>query len=284
MHEPGRFVTVPGFEWTNWVEGHRHVLFFDGSEPRLLSSIDDRYDTPAKLWKALEGENAMTIAHHSAGGPVPTDWSIAPDPFLEPITEIVSVHGSSEAPDSPQPIYKAKPGNYVRDALSRGYRLGFLGSSDGHDGHPGLAQVASGGKSGLAGIWSYSDEPRTRAGVAQALRNRTVYATSGPKIFLEAELDGMPMGTVFDAAGEDEEEGIQILELKIAAEAPIDRIDIVRGAQKLVSLRGDGRRDFSGQLEIPALQPGEWLYLRVIQRDGGSAWSSPFFVLPPENS
>ena len=43
----------------------------------------------------------MTLAHHSAGDPVPVDWSFRPDPVLEPLTEVMSVHGSSEAADSP---------------------------------------------------------------------------------------------------------------------------------------------------------------------------------------
>ncbi|MEO2167237.1 MAG: CehA/McbA family metallohydrolase [bacterium] len=280
FHAPGRFVTIPGFEWTNWVEGHRHVLFFDDAEPRLMSSLDPRFDTPDKLWAGLKGENAMTIAHHSAGGPVPIDWSIRPDEVLEPLTEIVSVHGSSESADSPHPIYKAKPGNYVRDALNRGYRIGFLGSSDGHDGHPGLSQIASGGKSGLAGIWAQGGEPRSRAAVAEALRSRNVYSTSGPRIYLEVTLDGLPMGSVLDAAEAGEDEGTQLLRWTIAAEAPVERIDIIRRDEAMVSLAGDGSRDLDGELVLPSLAPGDWLYLRVLQRDGGTAWASPFFVLP----
>ena len=31
---------------------------------------------------------------HSAGGPIATDWTFPPDPVLEPVTEVVSVHGS----------------------------------------------------------------------------------------------------------------------------------------------------------------------------------------------
>jgi hypothetical protein len=280
FHEPGRFVTIPAFEWTNWVEGHRHVLFFGDTEPHLMSSLDPRFDTPEKLWSALRGENAMTIAHHTAGGPVPTDWSIRPDEILEPVTEIVSVHGSSESDDSPYPIYKAKPGNYVRDALDRGHRLGFLGSSDGHDGHPGLAQISSGGKSGVAGIWAQGAAPRSRAAVAEALRSRSVYATSGPRIYLEVTLDGLPMGSVLDVATTGEDDGSQLLRWMVAAEAPIERIDIVRRDETLISLAGDGSRDLAGELELPSLAPGDWLYLRVLQRDGGAAWASPFFVLP----
>ncbi|HAC79362.1 MAG TPA: hypothetical protein DCG06_03635 [Deltaproteobacteria bacterium] len=279
FNEPGRFVTVPAFEWTNWVEGHRHVLFFGSESPELLSSLDERYDTPPELWAALAGKNAMTIAQHSAGGPVPTDWSIPPDPDLEPLTEIVSVHGSSESPDSPMPIYKAKPGNYVRDALDRGYRLGFLGSSDGHDGHPGLAGIASGGKSGLAGIWVDGKEPRTRRAIARALRARSVYATSGPRIYLRVDLDGLPMGSVLDAPIGGEADRTQVLSWEIAAETSLERVDIIRRGARVMSIRLDGERDLAGSIEVPVLGPGDWLYLRAVQRDGGAAWSSPFFVL-----
>lgn len=284
FHEPGRFVTIPAFEWTNWVEGHRHVLFFGQDDPVLLSSLDERYDTPPELWAALAGKNAMTIAHHSAGGPVPTDWSIPPDPDLEPLTEIVSVHGSSEAADSPMPIYKAKPGNYVRDALNRGYRLGFLGSSDGHDGHPGLAGIASGGKSGLAGIWVKGKHPRTRAAIATALRSRSVYATSGPRIYLQVDLDGLPMGSILDAPEEGETEGTQILSWEIAAETTLERLDIIRRGEPVISIRLAGERDLAGSLEVPVLGPGDWLYIRVVQRDAGAAWSSPFFILHAQES
>ena len=75
------------------------------------------------------------------------------------------------------------PGNTVRDALERGYRLGFVGSGDSHDGHPGLVHLASGGSGGLAGILA---KARTREAVLEALRARRVYATNGPRIVLTA--------------------------------------------------------------------------------------------------
>ncbi len=141
FYEPGRFVTVLGYEWTSWLQGHRHVLYF-GDAGEVLSSMEPRYRTPDLLWKALAGKPVLTFAHHSAGGPVATNWRYAPDPTLEPVTEIASVHGSSEAWDTPGRIYRPVRGNFVRDALARGYRLGFIGSGDSHDGHPGLARPA----------------------------------------------------------------------------------------------------------------------------------------------
>jgi hypothetical protein len=268
FHQPGRFVTLLGFEWTNWIHGHRHVLYL-GDQGEVVSSIDPRYDEPQELWSALAGKSALTIAHHSAGNPVATNWSVPPDAGFEPVTEIVSVHGSSEAADSPSLVGGAVPGNFVRDALDRGYRLGFIGSGDGHDGHPGLAHLAS-PTGGVAAILS---EELTREAVFEALRARRVYATSGPRILLRASLAGQRMGSILrDPKGEEE------LQLLVVSPAGIDRIDLIRSGQVVESVSAEKRRDLYLTQAIHDLQPGEYLYLRVVQEDGGLAWSSPFFV------
>jgi hypothetical protein len=270
--EPGRFVALVGFEWTSWLHGHRHVLYFEG-KAEVLSSLDPRYQDPALLWKALEGRSAVTIAHHSAGGPVSTNWEYAPPPELEPVTEVVSVHGSSEASDTPGKIYAAVPGKFVRDALARGLRFGFIGSGDGHDGHPGLAHLAS-PSGGLAAIFS---EATTRAGVLEALRARRTYATSGPRIWLRTWLDGYEMGALIPASDAPDHE----LRFVVAAPGPIDRVDVVRSGEIVGVVPGSNRRELSETLRIPSLRSGEYVYLRVIQEDGGAAWSSPVYVTSP---
>lgn len=259
-NEPGRFVTLLGYEWTSWLQGHRHVLYFQ-DEGEVLSSLDPRYETPDQLWAALRGQPVLTFAHHSAGGPIATNWTWAPPPDLEPLTEIVSVHGSSEAPDAPSPIYRPVPGNFVRNALQLGYRFGFIGSGDSHDGHPGLAGIAAGGTAGLAAI--FADTP-TREAVLAALRARATYATNGPRIHLEVSLDPP------------DEERTSRLRYRIAATAPVERIDFIRSGLT-ASVPGEGERDLEGERHVPPLAPGEYLYLRVVQQDGGAAWSSPFY-------
>ena len=55
FHEPGRFVTLLGYEWTSWIQGHRHVLRFD-DEGKVLSSLDPAYESPvAALGGAAPG-------------------------------------------------------------------------------------------------------------------------------------------------------------------------------------------------------------------------------------
>jgi hypothetical protein len=268
FHEPGRFVTLLGFEWTNWIHGHRHVLY-GGNEGAVYSSLDPRYDEPGELWDALRGRDALTIAHHSAGYPVATNWEEPPPAQIEPVTEIISVHGSSEAADSDFVVAGAIPGNFARDALDRGYRLGFIGSGDGHDGHPGLAQLGS-MTGGLAAILATE---LTRAGIFKALRARRVYATSGPRILLRATLAGQQMGSVLSNPSQEVD-----LDLFVLCTAAIERIEIIRSGAISETIPGEGRRDLHLLREIRDLADGEYLYLRVIQTDGGMAWSSPFFI------
>jgi hypothetical protein len=271
FHEPGRFVTLPGYEWTSWIYGHRHVLWFRG-DATLYSSLDPATESPQQLWSALEGQAALTFAHHSAGGPIPTDWDIAPDPRFEPVTEIASVHGSSEALDSPHPIYDPIRGNFVRDALDRGHRLGFIGSGDGHDGHPGLAQLAS-PISGLAAILS---EENTRDAVLGALRERRCYATNGPRILLRAAVGPHRMGSSIPRP----QEGSLTEELfvHVVGTAPLERVDLIRSGAVVESLEIRDALEARFRSTLRELRSGEYVYVRAVQEDGGAAWSSPVFV------
>jgi hypothetical protein len=271
FHEPGRFVTIDGYEWTSWIYGHRHVLYFDGAGP-TLSSADAGTETPQQLWQALAGREALTFAHHSAGGPVAVDWSIPPDPRFEPVTEIVSVHGSSEAPDTPAPIYDPVDGNWVRDALARGYRLGFVGSGDSHDGHPGLVHLA-GPSGGVAAILA---EERTREAVLAALRARHVYATNGPRMLLRAALGANPMGSVAAAPAGGALDAA--LFVHAVGTGPLARVELVRSGEVVDALDVEGRLDVVLELPVEGLRAGEYVYVRVVQEDGGAAWSSPVFV------
>ena len=269
-HEPGRFVTLLGYEWTSWIHGHRHVLYFN-DRGRLLSSVDPATETPAQLWDALRGEDALTFAHHSAGGPIATNWSFPPDPVLEPVTEVTSVHGVSEADDAPGRIYAPRKGNFARDALDRGYRLGFIGSGDGHDGHPGLTHLAT-GQGGLAGIFA---EEATRAGVLEAFRARRVYATNGPRIFLNARLEGHAMGSDLPAASLG---AVAKLVVRGLGTGPIETVELVRSGAVVEGVDCGGVTSFNWTFELEGLAPGEYVYVRLQQGDRGQAWSSPFFI------
>jgi hypothetical protein len=273
FHEPGRFVTLLGYEWTSWIHGHRHVLYFE-DRGEIFDSVDARTESPLQLWAALAEQpvEALTFAHHSAGGPIATNWEIPPDPRFEPLTEIVSIHGSSEALDSPSPIYSPVPGNFVRDVLDRGYRFGFVGSGDRHDGHPGAYQVEP-PQGGLAAI--LAEEP-TRAAVLAALRARRVYATNGPRIVLRTALGGHRMGeSVSVPAGG----GLSApLFVQAVAQTALSRVELVRSGEIVDGVAVEDLLEVTLQRQVDDLTPGEYVYVRVVQQDGGAAWSSPIYV------
>ncbi|NCG19636.1 MAG: DUF3604 domain-containing protein [Rhodobacterales bacterium] len=267
---PGEFVAIPAYEWTNWAYGHRHVLFFGGT-PTLYSAFDEATDAPQELWAALRGQPAVTIAHHSAGGPVAIDWTITPDPILEPVTEIVSVHGQSESPDAPGEIYQAVPGNFVVDQLRKGVRFGLIGSTDGHDGHPGLAHWNS-QSGGLVAILS-SD--KTRMGVLEALRKRRVYATNGPRIVLRVTVNEADMGSVL---------GVEPAEVvvRVVGTTAIERLEWVNRAGSEVVAQGQGGVLLHHRFTVTPDAKGDFGYIRAIQADGGVAWSSPVYFETPQ--
>lgn len=298
INEPGRFVALLGYEWTSWLYGHRHVVYFDG-RGEVLSSVGAETTTPRELWDALRGQSALTFAHHSAGGPVATDWSFEPDEMMEPVTEIMSVHGSSEAADSPSRIYSAVRGNSVRDQLDRGFVFGFIGSGDGHDGHPGHAHLSpnSGyrrtrpdprgqrasermGNGGLAAVRATRLDEDS---ILHALRTRQVYATSGPRIWLDARLGEHPMGSLVPAS---EARGPLTLQVEIAGTADLHYVEIIRRGATTERIRLDERDPASStgamearlDTEISGLESGDYLYLRMLQSDGALAWSSPFYI------
>jgi hypothetical protein len=270
--QPGRFVALAGYEWTNWISGHRHVLFF-GDEAPLYSSMDERYETPPKLWAALRGKRALTVPHHCGGGPIGIDWSTPPDGELEPDAELCSAHGSSEALDCPRLIYSPHPGHFVRDALERGYRYGLIASGDTHDGHPGLAYLGPHYPTG--GITAVFCDELTHAAVYDALRARRAYATSGPRILLRFAIGGARMGETVAAAQANRADNLFV---QVLATAPLTAIDIVRRGGDVVRIPGEGRLEYAAGATIEELAAGEWVYVRVIQEDGGMAWSSPVFI------
>ncbi len=293
-NEPGRFLTLPSYEWTSWLHGHRHVLFFE-ERAELYSSVDPAYETPEQLWRALAGRDALTIAHHSAGAPVATNWNYAPDPLLEPVTEVMSVHGSSEAADSPELVAGFRGENSVRAALERGYELGFVASGDSHDGHPGLphlspfygfrpADAAAGrplprlGRGGLAAIRA---PELSRPAILEGLRARRTYATSGPRILLDVELDGARGGQRFVLPPGASAPSLRV---SIAAQGPLSTIELVRSGAPVALVDARGHLDVEQRFDLPGLTAGEYVYVRVTQANGGLAWSSPIWVHAAEDA
>jgi len=264
--EAERFATLIAFEWTGKMypgPGHK-VVYLPDAEGAVISR-DDLSEGAALVSAAAEA-GAFAVPHH-------VGWTGADEGAHhekhQPVWEICSCHGCYE-----HFAHELGQRGDLRDqmvdaVLRRGHRFGFIASSDGHGllYHHGMARKRDPFRTGLAAVQAVD---RTRDSILDAMRNRRCYATSGVKILLDMRADGRPMGSAFAEISEVTIEGVA------TGTGPLESLELV-GPDGVVAV---GRVEGAGaQLSARAAAP--WLYLRVRQKDGEMAWSSPVFMGPP---
>jgi len=311
-NEPGRFVTLLGYEWAKWRRdgaGDRNVYFDADNEP-MYRSGDDSYPTPRQLFGALKRHRALVIPHHPASVGNHCDYSDH-DPEVERLVEIYSIWGSSERSaheGNPFPMRPVRlprtgfadvpidsgerPEGFVQRALAMGRRLGFVGGGDDHDGHPG-DPISTGAepfryRDGLMGVWS---QELTRGAIFQAMYDRHTYATTGARIIVLFRVGGQFMGDEVRLADQPDLAERREIEGFIAGEAKLAQVEIIRNNEVVHSFRPEGSETTLEWTDEEPLEPlaltgcdeGEprfvFYYLRVLQSDGEMAWASPVWVL-----
>jgi hypothetical protein len=289
----GSFVCLPGYEFTNLLYGHRNVYFRDAGGAVISTSRSwgvhskNHADclSPEELWDALDrcGVPYFTVPHHTSAASHPLTFEHF-DERRDRLVEVYSCWGSSEYyGDFPRGVSDRIRFMDVQDAIRRGRRFGLIGSSDGHDGHPGDAQspvvrhhhlfhfLGSGRAAVLAG-------ELTRHAVFDALHARRCYATSGPPIVLNVTLDGAVMGSELPRPASKR----PILRVSCIGANGIDHLRIVRNGRVVLTLPCHGEFTCDLEWEDAAYNPStaSSYYVRVVQKDRESAWSSPIWVGP----
>ena len=79
-------------------------------------------------------------------------------------------------------------------------------------------------------------------------------------------------GVVSRAHGERKSESLFV---SVIGAGPLDRLDLVRSGELVDGLALEGRLEATLHRDIADLAPGEYVYVRAVQADGGAAWSSP---------
>jgi hypothetical protein len=64
----------------------------------------------------------------------------------------------------------------------------------------------------------------------------------------------------------------------VAGTAPIRSLDLVRSGTVMELDIAPDRTELELDFTLVGLEAGEYLYLRIVQQDGGVAWSSPWFI------
>lgn len=242
---PGRFVVIPGYEWSgNTALGGDRNVFYKQSGRRIRrsshalvpdqSDIDSDCHTARDLFEALhaDGEEVITFAH--VGGRY-ADIGFAHDASIETAVEVHSSWGTFEW--------------IVNDAFDLGYRVGIVANSDGHKGRPGAESPGASMFGAPGGLTCLQMPELSRTATFAALRARRHYATTGSRMILDvaATFDrdaitfgqdpalgptlaspacSVPMGAIVHT-----EASLARIRVTLHAPAPIERIEIRNGRQ-----------------------------------------------------
>jgi len=139
FYTPGCLTPFFGYERSQQFPlGHRNVIYMRRGTSyvtafRIPGSRRLDPEQPLLLWKALEGLDAITIPHTVAFSHG-TDWKYN-NPEIETLVEIYQgCRNSYEykgAPKEPMPtVGEEYEAGFVWNALKKGYRIGFIASSD----------------------------------------------------------------------------------------------------------------------------------------------------------
>jgi hypothetical protein len=206
--EDGRFIPILGYEWTvSPPGGHHNVFLRNPWSSRVGSQIAPVLaDLYRELRRRVRTDDVLSIPHaHSPG-----NWQIS-DPDIERLIEITSTHGTFEW--------------FGNRYLSEGWEVGFVGASDNHHEHPGYTDTGTTFHTQLGGLAAVMAREKTTDDIFSAMRGLRAYATGGRRIILDADLNGMPMGTRLPATNR------RMLRCRVMGTAPIDSVDLVKNGE-----------------------------------------------------
>ena len=205
--DPGRFIPYLGWEWTRPARfgGHHNVLFRDTAGRTLVSAVE--YPTLSQLYQELRArydpDDVLVIPHaHNPG-----DYRQS-DPELEPLIEMMSMHGAFEW--------------FVRRYLAHGHRVGLVAASDDHLSHPGYSAPNRDTLAQRGGLGAVFAPERSRDAIFDAMKERRTYATTGDRIILDVSVNGVPMGQEAGYADTRAVEG------RVVGTAPIESVALLK--------------------------------------------------------
>lgn len=271
FHVPGNFTTLYGTERSlGYPNGHRNLIFAQrGVRILPITPAERQSSTGPILYPYLRQHSGLATSHTSHTN-MGTDWRDN-DPALEPIVEIFQgARTSAEHEGAPlSPTGKRtelwaggyRPLGYVWNAWKKGYKLGVQASSDHVSTHLSYACVIA--------------ESPARESLLKAMRQRHTYAAT-TNILLDYRLSAD--GVTYLQGDEAAANGPAELTARIVGTGPLQKVVVVRDNEYIYSQEPPGE-SFDLRFRDNAPGAGEhYYYVRVEQKDGHMAWSSPVWV------
>jgi len=275
---PGRFTGMFTYERSvAYPHGHRNCVFARRGVRTLprLSNPDSKEpagvhaDDTKMLYRYLKELGGICASHTSATS-MGTDWRDN-DPQAEPLVEIYQGDRMSyEKEGAPRAGYDPKgdkeplniagwyPKGFVNLALGeKGYRLGFQASSDHWSTHISYCIVLA--------------EKNDRESILDAMRKRHVYGATDD-IICDVRSGAQVMGDEFQAAG------APSFSVKVIGTSDLAKVEVLRDSSVVAELPVKGRECTADWTDPKPATGVRYYYIRVLQKDGEIAWTSPMWI------
>lgn len=281
------FTAFNGYERSvEYPNGHRNIFFANRTKADAfpIGAFEARggYVGSGALYWYLRRNHGFSIPH-TTGRTSGTDWRDN-DPEVERIMEIYQgMRDSYEYPGSPRPYqFYALPDStkpigrassapkspsfktlgFAWNALEKGYRLGFIASSDHISTHISYACLIA--------------EELTSENLLDAINNRRTYAATDNIILdikYKASTGEYLMGSEFESTSPIQING------KIIGTDGILQVDIIKDNAIVQTYKPGGETyNFTYTDKKTSGKKTSYLYVRVMQKDGEMAWGSPAWV------
>ncbi|MCD6323235.1 MAG: CehA/McbA family metallohydrolase [Clostridiales bacterium] len=284
------FTTLLGYESLAYhngeITGHINIYYPDGN-----GEMQPRPELKTILGLCRK-YGAIAIPHHTMyGGPFFDQMGMKmelldPEEFtgeIMPVTEIYSTHGCSEIVGCERSLLGVNAERSVNAALLKGFKWGFIGGSDSHEsllGHNFRVDkvprtINNEHMQFRHGITAAYVDEFTRKGVFNSLKRKSVYATTGERILLSFNINGMPIGSEVKIKSSSISRDIGVF---AAGTSVISRIDIVRNGS-IIHQRNPESTDCELLfIDEEIIDSDSYYYVKIIQADGEMAWSSPIWI------
>jgi len=272
-HEPERFVTLLGYEYTERKHGGDRNVYYPGNDGPFVNSNFNR--PPAELYAALRAakQPAIVIPHCVVGNP--GIWRHS-DPEFCPLAEVYSTHGCSESYPNNRPLHawsKDKnfygPGTAYTESFAAGLCMGVVGGTDDHGAQPGWGYSWHDYRGGIMGVYQPA---LMRDATWAALQQRRTIATTGERIILDLKVDGVELGQRGTVTAQ------PVIEISVHGTAKIDMIELLKNERILHCFHGNGLDEAVRFHDLAGAVSGDWYRCRITQADGEMAWTSPVWV------
>jgi hypothetical protein len=282
-HKDGQFVAIKGWEIQFGEDGHRNLIHKDAViEPYMddpaFFNMDiwhkqGKYGMRAVLDYYNDRDDVFLIPHHPM---VWMNWDIF-DENLDRLVEIYSCWGSSECEHNDLWDKASLPKLSVQYALSKGYKLGFVGGSDSHTGYVGRS-ISNADRYQFccykAGFTAVYAEELKRTSIFEALKNRRCYATTGSRMIIDFSVNGHFMGTV-----NEDKLSSNTIKFNITGTERISLVEIIRDnrtVHKIEPMKDSIREEWVDKSQ--EAKKAKYYYLRITQVDGNRGWASPVWI------